>query len=50
MTLTREQIVAISNAAMRKTQQPGFAQTPANPKHAKRLAELKAARGDEAGA
>lgn len=42
--MTREQIVAISKAAMKRTQEPGFAQTPVNPKHVKRLAELKAAR------
>jgi hypothetical protein len=49
--MTREQIIAISKAALKRSQEPGFAQTPPNPKHIARLAELKAARAgaEEAG-
>jgi hypothetical protein len=40
--VTRDQIIAISRAALKRTQEPGFAQTPPNPKHLARLTELKA--------
>jgi len=42
--MTREQIIAVSAAALKRTQEPGFAQTPVSPKHVKRFAELKQAR------
>lgn len=42
--MTRKEIVKVCEASREKASKPGFAQTPLNPKHVKRLEELKAVR------
>jgi hypothetical protein len=40
--MTQEQIIAFTKAGARRAASPGFAATPIQPRHAERLAELKA--------
>jgi hypothetical protein len=39
--MTQEQIIAVAKAGARRASAPGFAVTPLQSRHAKRLAELK---------
>jgi hypothetical protein len=39
--MTREQIIAVAKAGAKRAASDGFAVTPAQPRHLKRLAELK---------
>ena len=39
--MTREQIIAVTKAGAKRAASEGFAVTPIQPRHVKRLAELK---------